>query len=390
MTQMLASVRDPEEAEIALVEGADIIDLKDPSEDALGAVDLSVVKATLEKVAGRRRVSAVCGNMPTTARLAEAAASLASAGVDFVKLGLVPNDRLADDIEALRHLAACTKLVAVCFADLGLDLAWLPKLAKAGFAGAMIDTATKSRLRLIDHMNVSELDRFAAACRHNRLMVGMAGGLEAPDVARLLLLDPDILGFRSALCADKNRAGRVVGGNVKLIRDLIPRADVPHKLGEDLKVDWRFLAARGYSANDEARPATDRVFVHDLVLPVSIGAYEFERNTTQKVRFAIDVDVRRGTRQAEDMRDVFSYDVIIDAVRLILSRGHIALVETLAEQIADALLAHPRALGVNVRVEKLDVIDGCVGVAIERRRPSAAAQRNVALHADISAIKTSV
>ena len=39
-------------------------------------------------------------------------------------------------------------------------------------------------------------------------MVGLAGGLEAPDVPRLLPLEPDILGFRGALCAgDRARHG---------------------------------------------------------------------------------------------------------------------------------------------------------------------------------------
>jgi dihydroneopterin aldolase len=221
-------------------------------------------------------------------------------------------------------------------------------------------------------------------------MTGLAGALEAPDVARLLLLAPDFIGFRGALCADKSRAGRIVPSNVRLIRDLIPHADAPRDLADEVKVDRRFLAARGYSAENEARPPADRVFVRDLVLPVSIGAYDFERDATQKVRFNADVDVRRSTRQAEDMRDVFSYDIIVDAIRLILSRGHVALVETLAEQIADTLLRHPRVTTVKIRVEKLDVVDGCVGVEITRdhAEQTAATRRRFAPLPEISALKT--
>ena len=54
------------------------------------------------------------------------------------------------------------------------------------------------------------------------------------------------------------------------------------------------------------------------------------------------------------MRDVFSYDIVVDTIRLILSRGHIDLVETLAERIADAL-APIRVFRVIARIEKLDV-----------------------------------
>jgi dihydroneopterin aldolase len=68
------------------------------------------------------------------------------------------------------------------------------------------------------------------------------------------------------------------------------------------------------------------------------------------------------------MRDVLSYDVITDGIRLMTSDGHVALVETLAERIASFVLDHPRVLRVTVRVEKLDVGPGRVGVEIERRR----------------------
>jgi len=393
MTLMLASVSDPSEAEVALVEGADIIDLKDPARGTFGAVDLSVVEDTLKSVAGRRRVSAVCGDVPMKPhRLVEAATALAATGVDFVKLGLLPNDRMTDCIAALRDIAARAKLVAVFFADIGVDLDWLPLLAESGFAGAMVDTAAKNDKRLIDQMDISELDKFVQASKHNGLIAGLAGALEAPDVPRLLSLDPDFLGFRGALCAGKSRAARVVPGNVRLIRELIPRADASQTSSEDHKVDWRFLAARGYSSDAEAKAATDRVFVHDLVLPVSIGAYDFERNETQKVRFNVDVEIRRATRQAEDMRDVFSYDLIVDAIRLILSRGHVALVETLAEEIANALFVHPRVVGVEIKVEKLDVLDGSVGVELRRDRatPTTSLQRRLTPLPELGAVKKSV
>ncbi|MGB8549761.1 MAG: (5-formylfuran-3-yl)methyl phosphate synthase, partial [Xanthobacteraceae bacterium] len=48
---MLASVTGAEEAEIALEHGADIIDLKDPSEGALRALPLDLVRAAVAAVA---------------------------------------------------------------------------------------------------------------------------------------------------------------------------------------------------------------------------------------------------------------------------------------------------------------------------------------------------
>ena len=137
-------------------------------------------------------------------------------------------------------------------------------------------------------------------------------------------------------------------------------------------MDYRLLAARGYapaSAGDDV--PVDLVFVDDLVLPVFIGAYARERDAPQNVRFAVTASVMRAGRAAEDMRDVFSYDLITDGIRLLIGAGHIPLVETLAERIAAMVLGHPRVTKVMVRVEKLETGSGTVGVEIERTRTAA-------------------
>ena len=69
--------------------------------------------------------------------------------------------------------------------------------------------------------------------------------------------------------------------------------------------------------------------------------------------FNVDVKVRRSGHSVEDMRDVFSYDVITDGIRIIVAQEHIAFLETLAERVADLVLRHPRVVSVTVRVEKL-------------------------------------
>jgi (5-formylfuran-3-yl)methyl phosphate synthase len=129
------------------------------------------------------------------------------------------------------------------------------------------------------------------------------------------------------------------------------------------------LAARGYSLEPKDDGDGDRVFLRDFVLPVRIGAYAHERGKTQNVRFNVDARVRRADRLAEDMRDVVSYDLIADSIRMIAAQEHIALVETLAERIAALVLTHPRVTSVTVRVEKLEVGPGAAGVEIVRHRP---------------------
>ena len=116
------------------------------------------------------------------------------------------------------------------------------------------------------------------------------------------------------------------------------------------------------------------MFVHDFVLPVRIGTYAREREKPQDVRFSVDARVLRAGHSPEDMRDVFSYDIITDSIRMIVAQDHIPLVEMLAERIAAVVLAHPRVVSATVRVEKLNVGPGSVGVEITRERPAEAAQ----------------
>ncbi len=107
-------------------------------------------------------------------------------------------------------------------------------------------------------------------------------------------------------------------------------------------------------------------------MPVEIGAYGFERGHAQRVRFDVDVEVYR-LNGPDDMRVAFSYDVIMDAIKIILAAGHVELVETIAERLAESILLHDRARAVRVEIAKLDVAPpASVGVAIRRERADAA------------------
>ncbi|HEY6992155.1 MAG TPA: (5-formylfuran-3-yl)methyl phosphate synthase, partial [Xanthobacteraceae bacterium] len=276
-------------------------------------------------------------------------------------------------IRALSPLARRTRIVGVMFADRGADNGLLELMTTSGFAGAMLDTAEKRAGRLIDCMDVAALRGFVGACRDHGLMAGLAGSLEPPDVPRLLLLEPDYLGFRGALCVGRDRTARIDPAAIAVIRELIPfdARSAADRDGAVTRVDYRLLAARGYSLDPDAGDAgADHIFVRDFVLPARIGAYAREREKPQSVRFNVDVKVRRTGHGVEDMRDVFSYDVITDGIRIIVAQEHIAFLETLAERVAASVLAHPRAVSATVRVEKLEVGPGAVGVEIVRDRPA--------------------
>jgi len=118
------------------------------------------------------------------------------------------------------------------------------------------------------------------------------------------------------------------------------------------------------------------VFVRDLELGAKIGVHTFEKTTTQPVRINVDLAVDEAAyRPTDELADVVCYEDIVNAIKAIIAQGHVNLVETLAERVADRCLIDPRIEAVRVRVEKLHVIAeaSSVGVEIERVRPRSAA-----------------
>ncbi|MBV9139279.1 MAG: dihydroneopterin aldolase [Hyphomicrobiales bacterium] len=377
MTLFLASVTNEAEADTAIAGGADIIDFKDPAKGALGALEPQTLRPAVAHVAGRRRTSAVTGDLPMDPQtLVRAVEDIASTGVDYVKIGLFDDQRRAACIEALSGLGNKFKLIGVVFADETVDLSLVDQLAVAGFHGAMIDTARKGGGRLLSRRDPVWLSAFVERCRRNGLMAGVAGSLEPPDVPRLLPLQPDILGFRGALCAKGERTAKLDPSAISLLRDLIPSdpRDRRPKDDEEDRVDYRLLVGRGYAVEPtDGASRTDRIFVRDFVVPVRIGAYRSEHQATQRVRFNVEAFVQRGTHAPTDLRDVLSYDVITDAIRRIVAEGHVELAEVLAERVAGAVLGQPRVAKVVVRVEKLDIGPAAVGVEITREKTAEAA-----------------
>ena len=101
MTLMLASVANPAEAETVCAGGADILDLKDPSKGALGALDVDDAARIVRSIGKRLPMSAAAGSSGSPSTLADAVAAMAATGVDYVKIGFSPDQATADCARAL-------------------------------------------------------------------------------------------------------------------------------------------------------------------------------------------------------------------------------------------------------------------------------------------------
>ena len=114
------------------------------------------------------------------------------------------------------------------------------------------------------------------------------------------------------------------------------------------------------------------VYVRGLELAARIGAYEHEIDTPQPIRVEFELDVSTPDNPVSDsIEDVVCYDRMSRGVRDIVNRGHIKLVETLAEQVAAFALSHPMVRAATVRVEKLTAVTGATAAGVEIRREKA-------------------
>jgi len=208
MTKWLASVQSLAEAEILLPVLPDILDMKNPSQGALGALSVDLVTEIVSMIDGRCLTSATIGDLPMHADLIKPAMiNMANSGVDYVKIGLFADENLEQCItelaDTVKHLS--TPVIAVMFADTPPTKDCLDLLTASGFYGVMVDTAIKNGQHLLDHWDLVKLEQFVSAAQQHNLLCGLAGALRIEDIKSLRPLAADYLGFRSALCQQQQR-----------------------------------------------------------------------------------------------------------------------------------------------------------------------------------------
>ncbi|NCU20640.1 dihydroneopterin aldolase, partial [Candidatus Falkowbacteria bacterium] len=128
----------------------------------------------------------------------------------------------------------------------------------------------------------------------------------------------------------------------------------------------------------------DRISLRDHVVTADIGAFQPERGHVQRLRFNVVVEVRPAPAPLlDDVDRILSYDRLTEAIAAELADERLNLLETLAERVAERILAEPQAMRVFVRIEKLDRGPGALGVEIVRSRaavPVQAATGGAVLH----------
>jgi (5-formylfuran-3-yl)methyl phosphate synthase len=231
MSRLLVSVRSAEEAQLALDEGVDLIDIKEPSQGSLGAADAKTIRAVVDRVARRAPLSAALGELRDPARLPTALAR----ELRYLKLGLAGSRRVADWQgrwqREIDRWPPGVIAVAVAYADSpsagAPDRASILRSARAVGCGAiLLDTFNKGSGSLVDHLSSAELGRFIAKAHERGLMCVVAGSLRLADLATVARLGPDYVAVRGAVCRT-DRTGRLDAARLRRAVAQVRRAGRP-------------------------------------------------------------------------------------------------------------------------------------------------------------------
>ncbi|MHA1606481.1 MAG: (5-formylfuran-3-yl)methyl phosphate synthase [Candidatus Freyarchaeota archaeon] len=246
---LLVSPVDELEALEAVAGGADIIDVKNPAEGSLGANFPWVIRRIRAVVPRGIEVSATVGDVPDKpGTVALAALGAAVSGANYVKIGLY-GVRSFDSavhlskqaVRSVKEFSSEVKVVLAGYADAervgAVDPFLVPSIVEAAGADvAMVDTAVKDGLSLLDLWGLDGVERFVSLAKERGLTVALAGSLRKEELPLIVRVGADIVGVRGAACEGADRLrGRITRTRVEELVRAIREAEKGRACSVDVK-----------------------------------------------------------------------------------------------------------------------------------------------------------
>jgi dihydroneopterin aldolase len=117
------------------------------------------------------------------------------------------------------------------------------------------------------------------------------------------------------------------------------------------------------SSRPGARVERVSVFVRGFVIAAEIGVYPHERGRTQPL--IIDMEVELSPQPVDSLADTVNYEYLTELARRTAAEGHIGLVETYVQLLAEGCLDIAGVQRVRVRVEKPEALEGAEAAGVE-------------------------
>ena len=234
MSRLLVSVRNLDEARLALAGGAGVIDVKQPARGSLGAADASDLLPIVEAMSHSAPISAALGELldPRQQLSPEDLDGLSFAKYGLAHCAMQPD--WADLWQAKISLfPAGVAPVAVVYADRGAAAPAPQDILRAAVSAEapvlLVDTFNKQQGPLLAHWRLEKVARFVAQVQDAGLKIALAGSLDVSAIRQLVSLNPDFIAVRGAAC-NGGRTGSLDAARVSRIASLMTAALQARKL----------------------------------------------------------------------------------------------------------------------------------------------------------------
>ena len=209
--QLLISFRDIKEISDQNFKYFDICDLKDPEKGSIGAWEEKNILNVVKRCKQRVKVSATIGDIFSVEGIIKKLQQFDNFGLDYIKFGINTKSvlELKDLINRIGKFTFRTKLVLVVFVDKNSNFKIIEENLEIFYQNnirfLILDTYQKNNQNLISFYNPLKIKDFINKCSIKKINVGLAGRLQPDHITKLKLLNPYVIGFRSAICSDQNR-----------------------------------------------------------------------------------------------------------------------------------------------------------------------------------------
>lgn len=209
--QLLISFRDIKEISDKNFKYFDICDLKDPEKGSIGAWEEKNILEVIKRSKQRVKVSATIGDIFSVEGIIKKLKQFDYLGLDYIKFGINTKNvlELKDLINRIGKFTFRTNLVLVVFVDKNSTFKIVEENLEIFYQNnirfLILDTYKKNNQNLTSIYNPFKIKDFMNKCSVKKINVGLAGRLQPNHITKLKLLNPYVIGFRSAICSDQNR-----------------------------------------------------------------------------------------------------------------------------------------------------------------------------------------
>lgn len=231
--QLLVSVRNAEEAIAAASGGANIVDVKDPDQGALGFAGWQIVRSIQHTLTADSVLSAALGELGewrNSAHLNIPSSTLPE--LQFAKIGLAGQSAdnatawVADWLSMRTRFQNVKQWVAVAYSDFLHCDAPAPKFVldsaiATGCQILLLDTFVKDGRTSFDHLSESDLAAIIQRSHTAGIQVAIAGQVSIDHLDSIRKVGPDIVAVRGAVCEDRDRRKAVQQHQVAKLREAL-------------------------------------------------------------------------------------------------------------------------------------------------------------------------